>query len=86
MAVVQSLVFEFQMFQSDWNFTFLVLVHLKMTMARMFLLSLHSSLIYTAFNYSGFDIVLSFEWFANLFLFKWNIRVALFKLQINRNF
>lgn len=70
MAVVQSLVFEFQMFQSDWNFTFLVLVHLKMTMARMFLLSLHSGLIYTAFNYSGFDIVLSFEWLANLFLFK----------------
>lgn len=78
MAVVQSLVFEFQMFQSDWNFTFLVLVHLKMTMARMFLLSLHSGLIYTAFNYSSFDIVLSFEWLANLFLFKWNIRVALF--------
>lgn len=69
-AVEQSLVFEFQMIQSDQNFTFLVLVHLKMTMARMFLLSLHSGLICIPFNYSSFDIVLSFEWLVNLFLFK----------------
>lgn len=77
-AVEQSLVFEFQMFQSDQNSKFLILVLLKMIMARMFLLSLHSGLIYTPFNCSSFDIVLSFEWLAILFLLKRNIRVALF--------